>query len=317
MNTPLTDASNAATLLSGFASKARSAVRIAVIRAVHIAVIRAVRIAVMRSAVWTAVMTWMSFWIVVTVPASAQDQQLAEPAAIAIEEIADAEGDVEANAAEVDRLAADRDPQVLRLRRYVRVNCALARRVCELSEGEEQAFTQLNDAWIAKQMHESVEPLAANPMGGIFRFLGGARRDDRPREVKLPEVKKRVDLAIDAALTPGHREAFQQERDERVQFRKQALAAVLVTALDESLYLSPEQRTQLEPEVAAWLTTDLYWEFYFQNSSYLPDIPQQVLAKALSPEQLVVVQAAHKHNLERTQFEDQMMQQEPPAMIER
>lgn len=302
MNTPLMDASNAAELSYGSASEARSAVCVAV----------------MRSAVCIAVRTWVSIWLVaVAGAASAQDQPPAEPVAIAIEEVADAEGDFEMNAADVDRLAADRDPQVLRLRRYVRVNCALARRVCELSEGEEQAFTQLNDAWIAKQMHESIEPPAANPMGGIFRFLGGARRDDRPREVKIPEVKKRIDLAIDAALTPEHREAFQRERDDRIKFRKQALAAVLVSALDESLFLSPEQRTQLEPEVVAWLTTDLYWEFYFQNSSYLPDIPRQVLAKALSPEQLAVVQAAHKHNFERSQFEDQMMQQEPPAMIER
>lgn len=302
MNTPLMDASNAAELSYGSASEARSAVCVAV----------------MRSAVCTTVMTWMSIWLVaVAGTASAQDQPPTEPVAIAIEEVADAEGDFEMNAADVDRLAADRDPQVLRLRRYVRVNCALARRVCELSEGEEQAFTQLNDAWIAKQMHESIEPPAANPMGGIFRFLRGARRDDRPREVKIPEVKKRIDLAIDAALTPEHREAFQRERDDRIKFRKQALAAVLVSALDESLFLSPEQRTQLEPEVVAWLTTDLYWEFYFQNSSYLPDIPRQVLAKALSPEQLAVVQAAHKHNFERSQFEDQMMQQEPPAMIER
>ena len=133
----------------------------------------------------------------------------------------------------------------------------------------------------------------------------------------MPEVKARIDLAIDEALTPEHRQAFQRERGARVEFRKQTLAAVLVTVLDESLFLSPEQRTILELEIANWLTTDLYWEFYFQNSNYLPEIPRFILAKTLSPQQLAVVQAAPKHNYERSQFEDQIMQQQELVMIER
>lgn len=282
-----------------------------------------------------AATAWMYFGLVVAAgQAAAQDQQPTEPAAILAIEVEQVElaqaGDEEAEAAQqpvdvefnavgdggVGVMALDaHDPQLTKMRRYVRVNCALARRVCELSDSEEAAFAQMNDAWLAKQIRESVELPGVGAVVGIFRFLGGAARDDRPREVKIPVVKNRIDLAIDEALTPEHREAFQRERDARVQFRKQSLAAVLVAVLDESLFLSPEQRVRLEPEVAAWLTTDLYWEFYFENSGYLPDIPQQVLAKALSPEQRAIVQAAQRYNYERAHIEEQMDPE--PVMIER
>lgn len=288
-----------------------------------------------------AAVAWAGLWSMVAAEkAVAQDQQAAEPAAVISVEVEvvqaadnvgqageaeavvvrqqeDAEDIVVENAAEGEQAAVEHHPQLLRMRLYVRVNCALARRVCELSESEERALSQMNDAWIAKQIHESTELPGVGAMVGILRFLGGHAGDGRPQEVKIPVVKNRIDLAIDEALTPEHRQAFQRERDERVKFRKQALAAVVVAALDESLFLSPEQRAQLEPEIAAWLTTDLFWEFYFQNSGYLPDIPRRVLAKALSPEQLEVVQAALKHNFDRAQYEEQMMQQELPVMIER
>lgn len=283
---------------------------------------------------------WMCFGLIAaTGQALAQDQQPAEPAPtniIEIEqvEVVQAADDVEQAGNEKEEAASEtvdvaldaafaeavvardeHDPQLTKMRRYVRVNCALARRACELSHSEEAAFAQMDDAWIAKQIHESVELPGVGQMVGILRFLGGAARDDRPQEVKIPAVRKRIDLTIDEALSPEHRETFQRERDERVKFRKQALAGVLVAVLDESLFLSPEQRKLLEPEVAAWLTTDLYWEFYFQNSSYLPDIPRQVLAQALSPAQLAVVQEAQKYNYERAQFEDHMDSE--PVMIER
>lgn len=292
---------------------------------------------------------WMCFGLIVAAgQATAQDQQPAGPAAsIAVEvvqaEIGQAAVDVGQAAVDVEQaddekaeaarepvdvaldaagnsgeavVAADEhDPQVKKLRRYVRVNCALARRACELSDSEEAAFAQMDDAWIAKQIRESIELPGVGEMVGILRFLGGAARDVRPQEVKIPAVKKRIDSAIDEALSPEHRETFQRERDERVNFRKQALAGVLVAVLDESLFLSPEQRSLLEPAVAAWLTTDLYWEFYFQNSNYLPDIPRQVLAQALSPTQLAVVQEAQKYNYERAQFEEQTDPE--PVMIKR
>lgn len=267
-------------------------------------------------------MAWLGLWLIVTAgQATAQDEQAAEPVATIAAEAEQAVDTVEQADNEGAEIvlqpddAAEHDPQVLKMRRYVRVNCALARRVCELSKSEEEAFAKMNDAWIAEQINESIELPGVGAMVGILRFLGGAAGDGRPQEAKIPDVKKKIDLAIDEALIPEHREAFQRERDARVEFRKQALAAVLVAVLDESLFLSPEQRTQLEPEVAAWLTTDLYWEFYFQNSSYLPDIPRQILAKALSPDQLAVVQGASKYNYDRERFEDQMAPE--PVMIER
>src|SRR5690606_6846137 len=135
-------------------------------------------------------------------------------------------------AMELDFRAVQETPQLLRMRRYVRVNSALARRVCDLSHSEEQALALMTDAWIATQIRESVEVPGAGAVVGILRSLSGAAVDARPQEVKLPVVQERIDAAIAQALAPAHREAFQRERDARVCFRKQSLAALLVNVLD-------------------------------------------------------------------------------------
>lgn len=221
--------------------------------------------------------------------------------------------------------AGGQDPQTWLLNRYVRVNCALARRACELSEAEEQKLSQLNSVWVAKQLKESIDSPVKGVAAGIARFLGGRaaaemiiinNANDGQQQVSIPKVEKRIEAAIDEALEPEHREAFQRERDSRDEFRKQAMAAVLISTLDERVFLTQQQREELEPEVGQWLTKELYWQFYFQNTSYIPDIPKRVLSRVLSAEQLEALEGAQAWNYELSQVELQMMGEEP-MVIER
>lgn len=218
-------------------------------------------------------------------------------------------------------LGEGQDPQIWLLQRYVRVNSALARRVSQLSDPEEHKLSQLTNVWIDKQVKESIASPARAVAAGIARFLGGGvvevqNLNGDPQQLAIPKVKKRIDAAIEECLEPEHREAFVRERESQIEFRKQATAAVLVAVVDEHVFLTQQQREQLEPEVAKWLTADLYWQFYFQNSNYVPDIPKRVLSKVLTADQLGALQGSQAWNYEMAQMELQMLG-EAPVMIAR
>ncbi|MEO8269976.1 MAG: hypothetical protein ABI557_09655, partial [Aureliella sp.] len=194
---------------------------------------------------------------------------------VAIEIIVDEEG-----VANVGMGVGGQDPQTWLLNRYVRVNCALARRACKLSKEEERKLSQFNGAWVDKQLKESIALPIEGVAAGIARFLGGRAaaevinlngNNGDPQQIAIPKVRKKIDAAIEEALEPEHKETFQRECESRDRFRKQAMAAILISALDNRVFLSQQQRDELEPEVAQWLTKDLYWQFYFQNDNYIPD----------------------------------------------
>ena len=217
------------------------------------------------------------------------------------------------------------NPQMWLLDGYVRVNCALARRACKLSEEEEQKLSQLDSAWVEEQLKESIASPVKEVAAGIARFLGGRAvaeviningNQGDPQRAAIPKVKQRIDTAIEEALEFDHKEVFQRERESRDQFRKQAMAAVLVSVLDERVFLTQQQRDDLEPEVGKWLTKDLYWQFYFQNANFIPDIPKRMLSQVLSAEQLESLEGARSWNYETSQIEMQLMQEEP-IVIER
>jgi len=221
--------------------------------------------------------------------------------------------------------ARAQNPQMSLLNGYVRVNCALARRACKLSEEEEQKLSQLDSAWLEKQLKESIASPVKEVAAGIARFLGGRAvaeviningNQGDPQQAAIPKVKQRIDTAIEEALEFDHKEVFLRERESRDQFRKQAMAAVLVSVLDERVFLTQQQRDDLEPEVGKWLTKDLYWQFYFQNANFIPDIPKRMLSQVLSAEQLESLEGARSWNYETSQIEMQLMQEEP-IVIER
>lgn len=289
---------------------------------------------------WLLTACWLSLfvaWPPLLPIGSAQEQppgpkQAEQPAAIKDgADAAEAMEDVVVEVADEDLFALGgmraraQDPQMWLLNAYVRVNCALARRACKLSEEEEQKLSQLDSAWIDKQLKESIASPVKEVAAGIARFLGRRAaaaainvngNNGDPQQIAIPKVKTRIDAAIEEALEPEHKEAFQRERESRDQFRKQAMAAVLVSVLDERVLLTQQQRDELEPVVGKWLTKDLYWQFYLQNANFIPDIPKSILSKVLSAEQLEALQGARAWNYEMSQIEMQMMQEEP-VVIER
>lgn len=217
--------------------------------------------------------------------------------------------------------AVQNDPQLWLLSSYARVNSALARRACELTEAEEQQLALINDAWISQQMRAPVNAVAEGVAAGVALFLRGApvmrnlNRGEQPHQV-VERVRKAIDEQIEHALSEEHRPAYRIEREAREEFRREAQASVMVAALDERVYLSTEQRQRLEAELAQSAMKDLYWQFYFQNQSYIPDLPKDMLNKVLTKEQLEVLKGSQTHRFELAQIELQLIQ-EKPIVIER
>ena len=217
--------------------------------------------------------------------------------------------------------AVQNDPQLWLLSTYARVNTAFARRVCKLTPDEERLLALMTDAWIAQQMaargqdDAPIQGIAA----GIARFLRCAaaarpfRNEEQPQQV-ISRVKQAIDKQIDNALSEEHRETYRTEREARDKFRSQALASVLVAAIDDRVYLSTEQRQRLEAELTLWSKKDLYWQFYFQNQNYVPDLPTGIMSKVLNTEQLDALKGAQAYMYDLAQIELQMMQERPIAI---
>ncbi len=214
-----------------------------------------------------------------------------------------------------------KDPQVRLLRSYMHVHAALARRACELTEVEEKQLAEMNDGWLLRQMREAASSPVQNAAAGVAKLLLGraagvvAPRREQP-QVIVERVREAVDKHIDAALTDEQRIAFHTEREARDEFRNESLVRVLIAALDARVFLSSKQRQQLETELDGWLKKDLYWQVYFQNQNFVPDIPKETLTKVLTPEQMDCLKGVRAWLYELAQIELQMAPQEP-IMIER
>ncbi|MEZ6138802.1 MAG: hypothetical protein R3C53_28280 [Pirellulaceae bacterium] len=172
-------------------------------------------------------------------------------------------------------------PQMAILQQYVIVECGLVRRACELSPEQAQKLATLTPAWIKEQL---AQPAAAGQNGlfqGIGRFLGGRAPAAQPQadgQANIRRVTKAVDKFIEAALTPDQAKTYLAEKDAREKFRQEATASVLVASIDQEIYVKAEQRQQLIPQIAKWVENkNLYWQFYFQNQSYIPSIPDSIL----------------------------------------
>ncbi len=209
------------------------------------------------------------------------------------------------------------EPQYLVLRTYTRVNTALARRVCQLSPAAEAAFSKMDDKWVAKQVALAADSPVKAAAAGVARFLQGLRiqnpQRNQPEDV-IKRAKVAIDKHIDSILSPDQSAELKRERAARDDFRKQALAEVLVSVLDQRLFLTEKQRLDLTVAVRNWLTSDLYWMFYFQNQNYIPSFPTSVL-RVLSDSQREALKNSNAWNYEFAQIELQMAMQEQQILI--
>jgi hypothetical protein len=63
----------------------------------------------------------------------------------------------------------------------------------------------------------------------------------------------------------------------------------------------------LAADIAKWAgSKNLYWQFYFQNDAYLPSVPNSVLAKTLSDQQLKSLKGLNSYSYEMDEVQMQM-----------
>ncbi|QDV24900.1 hypothetical protein [Aureliella helgolandensis] len=205
-----------------------------------------------------------------------------EPAEVQVEDV-------------INEFQAPGDVRIQLLLNYVSVQAGLARRTCELSDQQELRLKEIDQAWLAKELQqlERRDVPARGIIGGIARFLGGqavqpeiqAQQPAEPSE-QIPLVFKRIDAEFEGILDETQFAEFRQECDAREQFRREAAAELMVTVLDQHLYLSFDQRAALKEGIAKWGGgQDYYWGFYFQNLQYIPVVPDRVVSPLLTREQ--------------------------------
>ena len=213
------------------------------------------------------------------------------------------------------------DPQMQILKQYVHVSCALVRRVCVLSENQEQQLAMMNDAWLAAELKKASGPQNEGVAGGFAQLFGFAQRPRNNRQQQPHEqcdlVRKEVDKQIDSALEPDQVIQYKEERDARDTFRRESQAGVIVSILDRRLYLTEEQRIALKPAIAASLQKDIAWTMYLQNEKYIPAIPQSVYTKVLDKKQLDSLSQWRNVDFDAHQNELQLIQQQEQIVIEK
>jgi hypothetical protein len=207
------------------------------------------------------------------------------------------------------------------LQKYARVQGALLRRVCKLTDDQEQQLSKMVTAdWISNEVKQATDAPAKWAAAGIARLLGGravvANGQNQPQEINVL-VRKVIDKKIASLLNEQQASQFHEECEARDHFRREAQAGMLVAVLDRRLYLTEPQREALLPLIAKWLQKDLYWQFYFQNEAYIPNIPKTILSQVLEREQVDALAGLNSYNYEAEQIEMQLGDQQDQFIIQK
>lgn len=213
------------------------------------------------------------------------------------------------------------DPQMQILARYARVNCALARRVCKLSDEQEQQLADLNDAWLKAECEKLLRAPKEGAAAGFARMfgLGGlapVRPDAQPQQI-IGMVSQEIDKKIKSCLNIDQASAFNDELDARLKFRRESHAEVIVGILDKRLFLTDDQRIELKAAISGSLNKDVAWSIYLMNENYLPTLSRPAIAKVLDKEQLAALSQWRNADFESFQFEQQVMGQQEQFVIEK
>lgn len=213
------------------------------------------------------------------------------------------------------------DPLLALMTRYRQVQCALARRVCKLTEDQEKQLLEIDRKFLTKEIALTANAPLENLVKGVANFFGNQKqqrvRARTPEEIS-PIVRKRIDERISAVLTAEQRESFADEVYLRKEFRAKAMASVFISILDEELFLTDDQRAALHGDLARWLESEnLYWQFYFQNKNYLPNFPDKILARHLDIEQMKSIKGIHRYSYPGEQMRLQVIGQNSLNAIER
>jgi hypothetical protein len=213
------------------------------------------------------------------------------------------------------------DPQLQLLNRTLRVDVALVRRVCELTEEQERYLGTIDDVWLKAELARASEVPKENAAAGLARLLGFGGPPPRPVNVQphqvVEMVSREIDKKIKVCLNQDQAAAFKAELDARLKFRRESQAAVIVGILDKRLFLTEDQRVKLRDSIAGKLANDVAWNIYLQNENYIPTITKAAGAKVLDKEQLAALSQWRDADFEAFHWEQQMMGQQEQFVIEK
>lgn len=197
-------------------------------------------------------------------------------------------------------VAVPQTREAIALRNLHRLEKAFLVRACQLDDAQKRQVQELDHDWIAAVPRPADGAAArlrgdvrVELQGGVVRDLGQAaaivgRRAPSDRiESATSEYRTSLRKKFRNLLTPEQRQVYDEELAARDDFKRQADAEALVNLLDEALDLTPEQCEGLTTTLKEWPDKDrFYIGHFFQRQGYLPVIPEELLAKHLTPEQV-------------------------------
>ena len=214
---------------------------------------------------------------------------------VAAEEAAEADVEVVVEVAEAEAvqeeiaLAMPVDNNQLKLYRYAQVECALVRRVCELTDEQTKKLAEIDNKWVDKAGKQglNVNGAAGQQPGLLAMFFGAQQPQRRLRAVPKANVKKAVEQHIDGLLTEQQKEQYAEAKQRRLDFRTDAIADALIESLQDRLGMTDDQRKAIKEKILPWVAKqNIQTMHYFSGNNYYPEIPTHLLSKDLSKDQL-------------------------------
>ena len=188
--------------------------------------------------------------------------------------------------------------------RFVRVECALVRRACDLTDEQEQKLKQIDSGWIAANQN-AVGAAKRKQVGILGMIFGAPGRPVVQQPISVKRVHQSLAEFIDDLLNTEQQKAYELEKRKREEFRSGATADVLVEVLHQRLMFSEDQRHKIRQQLIPWVTgKDIYTQYYLMGNNQYPDIPTQLLRPILSDDQMKTYNALQRFTITVDNFND-------------
>lgn len=179
---------------------------------------------------------------------------------------------------------------IAQLRPILLAELAFVRQLCDLTPEQRPVIRAAGEAGLKEAARAM-----ANQRQPQVRVLGGSTASTEPRVI----IRQAVEKAVLATVSEDQRSEFQAEANKRAEFRQRAAIRYVVSRLDSTLFLTAEQRDEVEKTLTGnwqdewenWLMLQAYGDRYF------PSIPDQYVVRPLNPEQVAVWRGLQKISL--------------------
>lgn len=170
------------------------------------------------------------------------------------------------------------------------------REVCNPTREQQEQLLESSQAALEKAVREYAKQMAAGKINrGIVVINGMAQMQGQSEP--WDAVRNELDKAIAEHLTEDQLALYKQDARDRREFRRQAAATNLVSAIDKQLSLTEEQRDAVHASLLkSWQES---WEVavrgLLQSPQYLPQLPDKLIVPHLNANQKSVWKAAQRH----------------------